>query len=79
MWENAVALAIGLLGMSASAPLDRPRYALAGALLSALAARIAIAAWERSGLPPFRKRPQSEADPAQGTAIIGRLWQRRSS
>jgi hypothetical protein len=79
MWENAVALAIGLLGMSASAPLDRPGYALVGALLSAVAARIAIAVWERSGLPPFRKARQSKTEPRQGTAIIGRLWQRRSS
>lgn len=55
-WEALVPLLMLALGLAPPAPLGHPQFALAGVLLSAAAAWMALAAWRLSGLPPFRAR-----------------------
>ena len=52
-WENVVALGIGLMSLAAPAPLEHHRYAVAGALIIAIVARVALAVWRHTGLPPY--------------------------
>lgn len=55
LFDNAIPLAIiaaGLLGQ-AQAPLEHRSYALGGILICAIAARIALYMWRRSGVEHF--------------------------
>lgn len=52
-WDNAIPLLIVGAGAMTQAPLEHRRYALGGAIICAIAARVALFLWRRSGIEHF--------------------------